>query len=206
MPNRSWLPTPKTWTPPGPPARRRDARPVGVERGSHRRESPPVCARSPGCPTRSVRCCAATPCPMGCSSAPAAGSARRGRHDLRGPAQRHRRRFRFGAQVRQCRAAARELVGGEVQPGARRRAAGCVGQRGPARRRGPAAFGRRSVHGDPPDSGPRPGRRGDSARGSQPDRRGGPRRPGAHHRDRRRQLSRLRRTKAPTWTWRSEFC
>ena len=46
-------------------------------------------------------------------------------------------------------------------------------QRGPARRRGPAALGRRPVHRHPPDPGPRPGRRGDSARGSRPDRRGG---------------------------------
>ena len=67
---------------------------------------------------------------------------RRHRHDLRGPAQRHRRRFRFGAQVRQRRAVARKFVGGEVQPGARRGVARFAGQRGLARRRGPAAFGR----------------------------------------------------------------
>ncbi len=43
-------------------------------------------------------------------------------------------------------------------------AARLAGQRGPARRRGAAALGRRPVHRDAPDPGPRPGRRRHPAR------------------------------------------
>ncbi len=59
--------------------------------------------------------------------------------DLRRPAQRHRRRVRSDAEVRQRRAAARQLLGGEVQRGAGHGAARRAGQPGPARRRRAAA-------------------------------------------------------------------
>ncbi len=83
------------------------------------------------------------------------------------------------------------LLGGDVQCGTGRGAADRLAARtaADAVQLLPSAD-RSSRH--PPDPGPRPGRRGDSARRRGPDRRGRPRRAGAHHRDRRRQLPRLR--------------
>ncbi len=80
----------------------------------------------------------------------------------------------------------------QLQRGAGRGVARRTARRGPARRRRATAPGADRSGGHAPDPGPRPGRRGDPARGRRPDRRGGPRRAGADHRDRRRQLPRLR--------------
>ena len=153
--------------PRGPPARPTRCSTGWRSTRSASTASPPGCVRSPGCPTRSARCCAARTLPNGLQTAPAAGPARCGRHRLRGPAQRHRRRVRADAQVGQRGAAARKFVGGAVQRGAGRRCCAArwrlTGLPADAVQLLPSAD-RCQRH--PPDPGPRTGRRGHPARRS----------------------------------------
>ena len=48
---------------------RRDAGPARAEPAARRRHRRTGCVRSPACPTRSAKCCAAAPCPTDCSCA-----------------------------------------------------------------------------------------------------------------------------------------
>ena len=94
---------------------------------------------------------------------------RRGRHHLRGPAQRDRRRRRHLPEERQRGAAARLLQRAALQQGDRRSAPpGGSGVRPPRGRR-PAGAGRGPRLGQGADAGPRPGRRADPARRRRPD-------------------------------------
>jgi hypothetical protein len=126
-------------------------------------------------------------------AAPGAGAVRCRRDDLRGPPQRHRRRRRHLPEVRQRGAAARQLE----RPVQQRR-----DRRGPARRsrpqpacrgRRPAGARRQPRERQGADAGPRPGRRAHPARGSRADPQRGRGVDRAGHRDRRRQLPRVRR-------------
>ena len=126
-------------------------------------------------------------------AAPGAGAVRRGRDDLRGPPQRHRRRRRHLPEVRQRGAAARQLQRPLQQRRDRRRAARRGRRRRARPRRRPAGARRHPRQREGADARPRPRRRADPARGSGADPLGRRGVHGAGHRDRRRQLPRVRR-------------
>ena len=71
--------------------------------------SPPRCARSRRCPTRSGACSTSAPSPNGVAADQGLGAVRRGRVDLRGAPQRDGRHRRARAALRQRRRAARRL-------------------------------------------------------------------------------------------------
>ena len=127
-------------------------------------------------------------------AAPGPGAVRRGRDDLRGAAQRHRRRRRHLPQVRQRGAAARLVQ--RARPATPRSSTALrdalAGSR-PARGRRTAGARGHPRQRQGADARPRAGRRADPARrrGPDPQRRRGV--DGAGDRDRRRQLPRLRR-------------
>ena len=183
-------PTPRTWQQPW----RRDA-------GAHDRPAPARrprvgamagTARGRRAPTRSAGCCAARRCQRP-RAASGAGAFRRRRHDLRGPAERDRRRGGALPEERQRGPAARTSAARAPTPRSStvmRRAA----VRPPACPPTPSSSCRaRPRVGQGADASPWAGRRPDPARRAgliQHGRRGVD---GAGHRDRRRQLPRVRR-------------
>ena len=125
-------------------------------------------------------------------AAAGAGAVRRGRHHLRGPAQRHRGRRRHLPEERQRGAAARLLQ--RASAPTRRSSQCCARRRGvrPARGRRPAGARGEPRLGQGADAGPRPGRRADPARRRRPDPLRGRGVDRAGDRDRCGQLPRLR--------------